>query len=339
MAGTTASPQADPFEGRPIRWGFIGAGGIAHTMADTIAASAKSTLVAVAARDGERARQFADQHGADAAYDSYAALVEDPDVDAVYISTTHPFHQDNALLAIAAGKPALCEKPFTLNAAQADEVFTAARDRGVLSMEAMWMRCQPLIRRAMDLAQDGTIGNVVAVQARMAVRVDYDPTHRLFDLANGGGSLLDLGVYPATFAWLFLGRPDTVQVTGSLAPTGVDDSVAMQWGYVRGASAQILCSSSGAGEPRAMVIGTAGTIIVEPSYQDPPAIVVQTDAGEEGITSEKNGFGPELAEFERCLRAGLLESPLVPHGDTVGILRVLDQARTELGVAYPQEDH
>jgi predicted dehydrogenase len=333
----TPPGTTDPFAGRPIRWGFIGSGHIAGQMAETIAASDGNVLAAVSARDGERARRFADRHGAQGAHEGYAALVADPQIDAVYVNTTHPFHHEQLLLAIDAGKPVLCEKPLTLNADQAHEVFAAARARGVLAMEAMWMRCQPLVLRALQIVRDGGIGEVVAVHARLGNRFDFDPGNRLFDVANGGGALLDLGVYPATFAWLFLGEPDTVQVTGSLAPTGADASVSMQWGYATGASAQVFCSSTGDASPCALVVGTTGTIAVESSFQDPPAIVVETDAGQERFTSEPNGFGPELAEFERCLRAGLLESPLVPHADTVGILQVLDAARVELGVKYPQE--
>ncbi|HET8601575.1 MAG TPA: Gfo/Idh/MocA family oxidoreductase [Segeticoccus sp.] len=322
---------------RPIRWGFLGAGGIADTMARTIAQTPGHEVVAVAARDPVRARAFADEHGALRAAGDYAELVEDPDVDAVYLNTTHAVHHEQLLVTIAAGKPVLCEKPLTLNADQAHAALSAARHHGVLAMEGMWMRCQPLIRRATQAAADGTIGEVVSVQARLGVRFPYDPTHRIFDAGNGGGALLDLGVYPAHLAWLFLGEPDTLQVTGCLAPTGVDAAVSLQWGYARGASAQVFCSSLGDAAPSALVVGTAGTITIDASFQDPPAITIATDAGEERVTSGRNGFQPELEEFARCLRAGAVESELVPHTHTVGVLQVLDAARLELGVKYPQE--
>ncbi|HET7305879.1 MAG TPA: Gfo/Idh/MocA family oxidoreductase [Segeticoccus sp.] len=331
------TPAPDRLAGRPVRWGFLGAGDIARVMADTVAATPGHELVAVAARDGARAEAFAEEFGADRSHAGYDALLADEAVDAVYLNTTHTVHHPQLLAAVAAGKPVLCEKPLTLNADQAHEALAAARRHGVLVMEAMWMRCQPLVRRAAELVASGRIGRVVSVQARLGTRFAYDPAHRLFDPANGGGALLDLGVYPASFAWLFLGEPDTVQVTGCLAPTGVDATVSLQWGYARGASAQLFCSSQGEALPSATVVGTAGTIDVAPSFQDPTELLLSTDDGEERFSGERHGFRPELEEFERCLRTGVVESELVPHAHTVGVLQVLDATRVELGVKYPQE--
>ena len=179
-------------------------------------------LYAVAARDAERAASFAQQFGASRSYGDYRSLVEDPEVDIVYVATTHPFHREQALMAIRAGHHVLIEKPLALNAASAREVLSAARDKGVFAMEAMWMRANPLILKAREIVTSGVIGDVVAIQADFSIGVPFDPTHRLYDLANGGGALLDLGIYPIHFAWLFLGHPDLQQVLGRLSPTGSD---------------------------------------------------------------------------------------------------------------------
>lgn len=320
----------------PIRWGFLGAGGIAAAMAADLH-HGNNMLYSVAARDAGRAAAFAARWGASQSHGDYRAVIQDPDVDIVYVATTHPFHREQALSAINAGKHVLIEKPLALNAAHASEVLTAARDKGVFAMEAVWMRADPLIRRARELVANDVIGDVVAVHADFSIGLDFDPTHRLYDLANGGGALLDLGVYPMHFALLFLGRPDTQQVSGTLSPTGSDAAVALQWGYASGATAQLRCATTASTPGRATIAGTSGSICVEPLFLNPERLVVTTSEGELRVDGTGTKYGPQIEEVERCLRLGLLESPLVPHADTIAILELTDQARAALGVRYPIE--
>ena len=321
---------------RPIRWGFLGAGGIAASMAADLP-HGTNLLHSVAARDAGRAAAFAARFGASRSHGSYQALIEDPDVDIVYIATTHPFHRTQALMAIDAGKAVLIEKPLALNASHAREVLGAARDKGVFAMEAVWMRANPLILRAREMVAGGVIGEVVAVHADFSIGLDFDPRHRLYDLANGGGALLDLGVYPMHFAWLFLGRPDTQQVLGTLSPTGSDATVAIQWGYASGATAQLRCAMTARTPGRATIAGTTGSISAEPWFLNPERLVVTTGEGESRVAGEQTAYGPQIEEVERCLRAGLLESPLAPHADTIAVLELIDRARADLGVLYPEE--
>lgn len=328
--------MSQPAAGAPIRWGFLGAGGIAASMAADLGRG-NNRLYAVAARDADRAAAFAARFGASHSHGDYRAVVEDPDVDIVYVATTHPFHREQALMAIDAGKSVLIEKPLTLNAVHAREVLSAARDKGVFAMEAVWMRANPLILRAQEMVARGVIGDVVAVHADFSIELAFDPTHRLYDLANGGGALLDLGVYPINFAWLFLGRPDTQQVLGTLSPTGSDATVALQWGYASGATAQLRCATTAWTPGRATISGTAGSISVEPWFLNPERLVVTTSEGEARIEGEGTAYGPQIEEVERCLREGLLESPLAPQADTIAILELIDQARADLGVRYPAE--
>ena len=328
--------MSQPAAGAPIRWGFLGAGGIAASMAADLGRG-NNRLYAVAARDADRAAAFAARFGASHSHGDYRAVLEDPDVDIVYVATTHPFHREQALMAIDAGKPVLIEKPLTLNAVHAREVLSAARDKGVFAMEAVWMRANPLILKAQEMVARGVIGDVVAVHADFSIELAFDPTHRLYDLANGGGALLDLGVYPINFAWLFLGRPDTQQVLGTRSPTGSDATVALQWGYASGATAQLRCATTAWTPGRATISGTAGSISVEPWFLNPERLVVTTSEGEARIEGEGTAYGPQIEEVERCLREGLLESPLAPQADTIAILELIDQARADLGVRYPAE--
>jgi len=294
-------------------------------------------LYAVAARDADRSAAFATRFGARQSYGDYRTLVEDPDVDIVYVATTHPFHREQALMAIEAGKHVLIEKPLALTAAHAREVLTAARDKGVFAMEAVWMRTNPLILKARDLVTRGVIGDVVAVHADFSIEVAFDPTHRLYDLSNGGGALLDLGIYPLHFAWLFLGHPDFQQVLGTLSPTGSDTTAAVQWGYKSGATAQLRCATTAWTPGRATIAGTKGAISVEPWFLAPERLVVTTSEGESRIEGGDTAYGPQIEEVERCLRKGLLESPLAPHADSIAILDLIDRARADLGVRYPAE--
>jgi len=327
-----------------LRWGVVGAGGIAGVVVPDIAATPGNSVVAVAARVLERAQAFATTHGIGRAYGSYDELFADAEVDIVYVATTHTQHHGLAIAAMRAGKHVMVEKPFTLNAAQAREVVAVARETGRFCMEGMWMRMNPSIRRAVELAHSGRIGTITAVRADLSRLFPYDPAHRLYDLAIGGGALLDLGVYPAAFAWLVLGRPDTVQAVGSLAPTGSDLTTAMQWGYAGGQVAQIFCSAAGPSPYTALVTGTGGWVRVETRIHRPTAITVGT-GGNNDLVQEVfdagpivgGGFGHEVTEVARCVAAGLTESPLAPLDDTVALLEVFDQARAQLGVRYPQD--
>lgn len=331
-------------EDRPIRWGILGAGSIADTVARDIGLTTTNVVTAVAARDADRAAAFAAAHGASRSYGGdggYADLVNDDGIDVVYIATTHPYHREQALMAIEAGKAVLIEKPVCLNAADAREVFAAARRADVFAMEAMWTRTNPLILQAQQLIADGVIGEVRAVRNEFCFATPFDPRHRLYDLDNGGGALLDVGVYPATFAHVFLGHPDRVDTVGTLAPSGVDDTVAMQWSYQGVPKAQLLVSVSAAAPNEAAILGTGGWIkVLAPAWR-PGGLIVHSGDEEYAIADplagQGAGYGPEILEVERCLRAGLAESPLVPHADTIAILDILDGARAALGVTYPSE--
>lgn len=326
---------------RQIRWGILGAGRIAAKVGADIAASDGSEIVAVGARDAARAKAFADTLGIPRSYGSYAELLADPDVDVVYIATTHGQHHEQALQALNAGKPLLVEKAFTLTAAQASEVIDLARERGLFCMEAMWMRTNPLILRALDIVASGRIGELRSVSAEHGQLFPYDPANRLYDLQVGGGALLDLGVYSATFAWIFLGEPARVRTTGALSPTGSDQTMAMQWEYDDDRFAHVACTTQAATPCLGMVVGTEGSITLGRPFYKPDTLTIEsvesrTTRRTETITQPLvgNGYGPEVAEVERCLREGLTESPLVPLDDTLAIMRLMDQARADLGVRY-----
>lgn len=319
-----------------IGWGLVGAGRFTPRMARTIAGTPGHRVVRVGARDVARAAALAGEVGGEAG--DYDAVWSDPRVDVVYVSTTHPFHEAQALAAIAAGKAVLVEKPLTLTADSARRIAEAAHAAGVFAMEAMWLRHQELIRAVLAEVRAGRIGEVVSVQADFGAYREYDPADRLFDRANGGGALLDLGVYAAAFAWPFLGRPDVVQCVGTLSPQGSDLTAAMQWGYDDGRFAQLTATFAAPSPGRGLVTGTGGWISVEPHYAKAPdlALVHDRATGEtRDLRVPSRGYVSQVEEVGRCLREGLLESPDMPLADTIGVLDVLDRARAALGVEYP----
>ncbi|MFD7867567.1 Gfo/Idh/MocA family protein [Streptomyces sp. NPDC057682] len=326
---------------RTVRWGVLATGGIAATFTADLLAMPGAEVVAVASRTEASAQAFAERFGIPRAYGSWAELVADADVDVVYVATPHSAHRAAAGLALEAGKHVLCEKAFTLNAREARELVDLARERGLFLMEAMWTYCNPVIRRMTELVRDGAIGEIRTVQADFGFAAELDAGHRLRNPALGGGALLDLGVYPVSFAQLLLGEPDRVRADALLSPEGVDLNTGMLLGWDSGANALLSCSIVGHHPTAATVIGTAGRIDIPENFFHPGRFVLHRAGHEpEEIVS---GPGPqglsgmqfEAAEVMRAVLAGEKESPLVPLEGSLAVMRTLDAVRERIGVRYP----
>ena len=270
ITGTVPDPRSAP----AIRWGILGAGGIAGSFADAVRESTRAIVVAVGSRDRVKAERFATAHAIPTTHASYAELVEDSQVDVVYVATPHSHHHEHALLAIAAGKHVLVEKAFTRNEAEAREVLDAARAAGVFVMEAMWTRFLPHVAALRGVIARGEIGDVVNLTADHGQFFPLDPTHRLYAPELAGGALLDLGVYPVSFAHDLLGAPTSVTAVGTLTETGVDGQIGMALGY-EGSGAGIsplatLSTTLWSRTPTtASISGTAGRIEVEGAFYAP----------------------------------------------------------------------
>ncbi|MEV8513330.1 Gfo/Idh/MocA family oxidoreductase [Dactylosporangium sp. NPDC051484] len=319
-----------------VRWGILSTGSIAATFAEDLRLLPDAQLAAVGSRSGESAERFAAAHGAARAHGSWRALVEDPDVDAIYIATPHSAHYEAAMLALRAGKATLCEKPFTLAVSEAEEMAETARAGGVFLMEAMWMRCIPAIRRMVELVRDGAIGEPVSVHADFGIQGPFPETSRLRDRRLGGGALYDVGIYPVTFAHLFLGAPSTVQAWARMSDGGVDENTGMLFGYDGGAVAALTCSLLGDSARRGTITGTLGRIEVRRDFFHPHGFTLWRgeEAEEFDLAYEGRGYQFEAEEVHRCLREGLIESPLVPLSETLDILRLLDDISGIIGLDY-----
>jgi predicted dehydrogenase len=321
----------------PIRWGILGTGGIATSFVKDLRLLPDAEVLAVGSRTPEAATLFARRHDIPRAYGSWAQLAADKDVDVVYVATPHSAHYAATLLCLGAGKAVLCEKPFTLDLATSRELVKTAQRKGVFLMEGMWTRCNPAIRRALAMVADGVIGEVTSVQADLGLAGPFEPTHRLRAKVLGGGALLDLGVYPITAALLMLGAPDQVRAWAKLSAEGVDENTGLVLGYDTGGVATLSCGIVGRTPARAVVTGTAGRIEFAPPFFCTRSFTVFPADGEAEVVSfDFDGFGYqfEAAEVQRCLREGLLESPLVPHAVTLEVMSLLDTIRAQIGVSY-----
>lgn len=318
-----------------IRWGILSTGHIAGKFVEDLRLLPDAEVAAVGSRTFEAAQAFASRHGIPRAHGSWRALAVDPGVDAIYVATPHSAHYAATLTCLRAGKATLTEKPLTLHVPEAEELVATARDGGVFLMEAMWMRCFPGIARIRELIAGGAIGDVVAVHADFGLAGPFPPEHRLRDRRLGGGALFDLGVYPIAFAHLFLGEPAEIRAWARLDPQGADENTGMILGYASGALAALSCSLLGDSARRATVTGTEGRIELPRNFYRPTEFVVYQDCAERvGTPFPGQGYHFEAAEVHRCLRAGLVESPLVPHADTLAVMRTLDSVRSAIGLRY-----
>lgn len=328
-----------------IRWGIAGTGTIASAFADDLARLPDAQLVAVGSRSKVSADAFADRFDIPNRHQGYAALAADPEVDAVYVAVPHTGHCETALAAIAAGKAVLVEKPFTVNEAEARRLADAAAAAGTFLMEAMWVRFLPHFVKVRELIAQGRIGAVRSVTADRGAILSSDPAHRILDPALGGGALLDLGVYPVSFASMVLGEPDRVEALMRPAVTGVDAQTSLLLSHSGGAHALITTTMDTETSNAATVTGTKGRIDV-PQVWDRTSPVRLTVFGADGLshavetfefTHEGNGLRHQAAEVGRCLRAGLTQSPVIPLDETLAVMRTLDAARERIGLQYPGE--
>jgi len=330
-------------EPHSIRWGILGAGRIARSFAADLRASGHH-LAAVGARDGEAACAFADEFQIPHAHQGYDALVTDDTVDIVYIATPQGLHEEHALLAFAAGRPALIEKSFTVDGPGARRVVEAARAAGVFAMEAMWTRFLPPMVELRRLVAAGDLGEPLSVSSRHFQAIKPEPGSRHLDPALGGGALVDLGVYGISFATALLGAASEVQALGTLLPSGVDASASVLLRHERGDSTTEF-SMVASGPNRAVVVGTEGYVEFDP-FWFAWAGFTRFDGGRPAVELGRFEGGPvprrldlQAAEAERCLREGLLESPVVPLDESVAVMETLDlvRDRLDLTAGVPRE--
>ncbi|MFF1609446.1 Gfo/Idh/MocA family protein [Amycolatopsis sp. NPDC058278] len=310
----------------PLRWGIMGTGGIAGAFARDLRLTGSGVVAAVGSRSAGSAGSFADQLGIPTRHGSYEALANDPDVEVVYVATPHPLHHANARLALEAGKPVLVEKPFTMNADEARDLVDLARTGNLFLMEAMWTRFLPHVRHIRELLP--SLGDVVTVTADHGQWFAEDPAFRLFAPELGGGALLDLGIYPVSFASMILGPPARVAAMATPAFTGVDAQTSMLFGYASGAQAVLTCTLSAVSPTTASIVGTDARIEIDGPFYAPASFTVIPREGEQSrfeYVDEGRGLRHQADEVALRLAAGETESPFMPLDETVSIMTTMDE--------------
>jgi predicted dehydrogenase len=340
---TTLPPTRipDPSDAPAIRWGVLAPGNIARDWTAALHARTSSRVVAVGSRSLERAQIFAAEFGVERSHGSYESLVGDSEVDAIYVASPHSEHADHALLALGAGKPVLVEKAFTRNAAEAAGVIEMARRQRLLAVEAMWTRFLPHIDVVRRCLEDQLLGEVVAVEADHGQLLYPFGPQRLADPALAGGALLDLAIYPISFAHLVLGEFTTVSATGTLAETGVDASETVAVLGPQGAIATLSSTMLAKTPCSAAISGTAARLEIDGWFYQPNTVRLFDREDREidryESPNREHGLAYEAAEFARLLADGKTESDLLPLDETLRIMSVLDGIRAQLGVRFPDE--
>ena len=342
MAHTSNSEFTKPEFTKPeFRWGIIGTGGIAKAFARDLSYFNSHIVQAVGSRSLEKASDFALEFPGCASYGSYEDLVADPMIDAVYVATPHPQHVANTILALNAGKPVLCEKPFAVNAVEAQAMVAAARENAVPLLEAMWTRFLPHIATVRELLNSGVIGQIVSVEADHGQYLINHENPRLTEPDLAGGALLDLGIYPVSFAHMVLGKPDRITASGVLTAKGVDGQTSAILDYKNGAQAVVTTTLITGTPCRATIAGTLGRIEIDRTFYNPASMRVVMQDGtttEYPNTYKGHGLREQAAELERMVRNAEIESPLLTHQMSIEIMQTLDEIRNQIGLRYPFEN-
>ncbi|MGV7210962.1 Gfo/Idh/MocA family protein [Oxalobacteraceae bacterium A2-2] len=323
-----------------IRWGILGTGKIAKAFATALQGTEGAELAAIASRTQDSANIFGEEFGVPRRYGSYQALADDREVDAIYIATPHPMHHENALMCLHGGKAILVEKSFTMNRRQAEDIFALAREKQLFVMEALWTRFMPSVVEAKRIVASGEIGKPAHISADFGFNAEFGPEHRLFNPELGGGALLDLGIYLVSMASFFLGPVTGVKAQAEMGPTGVDLQTAFSLTHEGGAVSSCACSLRSRTPTELTISGTQGFVRLHDRFHNTEDISVTLVNGVSrserrlNLPRSGNGYTHEAQEVMRCLRAGLIESPVMPHAETLAIMGVLDEIRAQIGLRY-----
>lgn len=325
---------------KTIKWGILACGKIARKFAADLKLVEGAELYAVASRDEERAKSFATEFAASRYFSSYEELAACPDVDVIYVASPHSHHHEHTLLCLSHGKAVLCEKAFAINSRQAREMVDLARSKKVFLMEALWSRFLPHYQQTKEMIAEGKLGEIKGLLANFGFKPMPPVSPRLFDPSLGGGSLLDIGIYPVFFAQSILGKPDTIIATMDPASTGVDEQCSMIFQYKTGQTATLFSTLASNLETDADIFGTEGRIRLTSRFYEPSATIqyypgIVSTRTEIPVDKEPGfGYQHEARHVQDCLLKGLTESPVWSLTDTLDLMETLDRVRTAMGLRY-----
>ncbi len=326
---------------KKVNWGILGLGHIAHKFAADLKLIPNATLHAVASTSGVRAQNFAAQYDAVHYYGSYEEMMDCPDLDVVYIATRHPRHHKNTLLCLKNKIPVLCEKPFAMNGGEVEEMIAAAKSNQTFLMEALWTRFLPTTKKVLAMIEDDVIGEVTSVKADFGFKAAFDESGRLFNQNEGGGALLDIGIYPVFLSLLLFGKPEEIKAMASIGKTKVDETCHMLFRYSNNKIANLHATLLNDTATEAYIYGTKGVIRINTRFHESTSVTLLLNGKEpKDIFFECLGYGYryEAEAVMEYLFKDDIEHPLMPHSFSVDLMDLLDQVRKEAGIFYPTYD-
>ena len=327
---------------KQIQWGIMGTGRIANAFAEGLQNTTNGKLQAIGSRNRESAQKFAKQWKIPTAYNSYEELASSTSVDAIYIATPHTEHAENAILCMIQGKAVLCEKPFAVNSEQVRSMIEKSREHNVLLMEGMWSRFPPLMTKIRNIIKNNEIGEIRTIHADFGFKPENnDPKGRLFNPELAGGSLLDVGIYPISLAFMINGKPDSIVSEWTRGKTGVDEQASVIFKYANGSMAVLHSSIQSDTGQEALISGTKGTIRIHKQCWKPQIMTLTNSNTGKSKKVESpflgNGFNYEAEHFGQLLIEGRKESPIMPLDESISIISTLDDIRKVWGLRYPCE--
>ncbi|WP_406684272.1 Gfo/Idh/MocA family oxidoreductase [Seonamhaeicola sp. MEBiC1930] len=321
---------------KTINWGIIGLGKIAHKFATDLLTIADANLYAVASRTKEKANNFATQYNVAKAYADYEDLAKDPNIDAVYIATPHTLHRENTLLCLEHGIAVLCEKPFAMNGNEVDEMIIKAKEKNVLLMEALWTFFLPHYQYVLDAVESKTYGKLLKVEADFGFYRAFDTSSRLFEKSLGGGSLLDIGIYPIFAALSTLGIPENIKANATFFENDTDSTCDITFEYEDGATALLKSSLVENTPTEATFYFENGTLKINRMFHQPSTVSQIVNGKENIIDFDYNtiGYNYEAIHFNTLIQQGKTESDIMTFEFSRNLIKLLDKVRKIIGLEY-----
>ena len=327
---------------KTYHWAVLGCGKIARKFAFDLKTLPNARLYAAASRSIEKSQAFADEMGCEKAYGSYEEMVNDPNVDVVYIASPHSHHCEHTLLCLNHKKAVLCEKAFAINSVKVNLMIEASRKNNTFLMEAFWTRFQPSFLKAMEIIHSGELGALKAVRSDFAFNAEYDPEKRLYNVDLGGGSLLDIGIYPIFMSLMALGKPAEIKTMATFCPTGAEETIMMSFIYPKGETASLLSSFASYSSTTTEFCFENGFVRLNRRFNTPTSITYWKNREEEKIITFEKGTGSgyelEAAHVMECLDAGKTESDLLPLSLSADLMEIMDRVRKDAGIVFPKLD-
>ena len=327
---------------KTYNWAILGCGKIARKFASDLKLLPNARLYAAASRSLENAQAFATEMGFEKAYGSYEEMVSDPQVDVVYIASPHSHHCEHTLLCLNHQKAVLCEKAFAMNSRQVKSMIEAAKRNNTFLMEAFWTRFQPSFQKAMEIIRSGELGALKMVRSDFAFNAEYNPEKRLYNVDLGGGSLLDIGIYPIFMSLMSLGKPAQIKTMASFCPTGAEETILMSFNYPQGETASLVSSFASYSSTQTEFNFENGFIRLNRRFFTPTTITYWKNWEEEKtITFEKgegSGYELEAAHVMECLDARKIESDRMTWSISSDLMEIMDRVRKDAGIVFPQHD-